>query len=250
MTYGCCHLSLVPVRENASDKSEMVSQLLFGEIFEILETKPKWIKIKIAFDGYTGWIDAKQYLAIDEEIFNRLNEQLLHCTTDLVEYVQDTAEHLLPIVIGSSAEGMKVMNFNTDAVHNNGEVKREKIVSTALLYLNAPYLWGGRSPFGIDCSGLTQMVYKICGIKLMRDASQQAQQGENLSFIEEAQPGDLAFFDNAEGEIIHVGIIMKNNYIIHAHGKVRIDRLDHTGIFNNDIKNYSHQLRVIKHISE
>ena len=116
------------------------------------------------------------------------------------------------------------------------------------MFLNAPYLWGGKTPFGVDCSGFTQMVYKLNGYKLMRDASQQSKQGEALSFIEESEPGDLAFFDNEEGNIIHVGIIMDDNYIIHASGKVRIDRLDHLGIYNAEINKHTHKLRVIKKI--
>ena len=250
MTYGCCHLSLVPVRESASDKSEMVNQLLFGDVFEIIENKPKWVKIKSTFDNYEGWIDAKQYKLLEQNLFENFKNNQLHCSTDMVDYAQDSNDHLIPILLGSSVKNMNSIGYNSESQLSNGKIQRDKIVQTALLYLNSPYLWGGKSPFGIDCSGLTQMVYKICGIQLKRDASEQAKQGENLSFIEEALPGDLAFFDNSEGDIIHVGIIMKNNYIIHAHGKVRIDRIDHTGIFNNNIKNYSHKLRVIKHISK
>jgi len=125
---------------------------------------------------------------------------------------------------------------------------KTKLIETALLYLNTPYLWGGKTPFGIDCSGFTQMVYRLNGFKLLRDASEQATQGDALSFIEESSPGDLAFFDNKEGDIIHVGIIMENNHIIHAHGKVRIDRLDHSGIFNVETRKHSHKLRVIKRV--
>ena len=116
------------------------------------------------------------------------------------------------------------------------------------MYLNSPYLWGGKTPFGIDCSGMVQMVYRLNGYQIQRDASQQAMEGEALSFIEESEPGDLAFFDNEEGRIIHVGIIMEDNHIIHAHGKVRIDRLDHLGIYNVDTKRHTHKLRVIKKI--
>ena len=131
---------------------------------------------------------------------------------------------------------------------SKGVQEKSRLIDTALSYLNAPYLWGGKTPFGIDCSGFTQMVYKINGYSLLRDASQQATQGEALSFIEESEPGDLAFFDNADGDIVHVGIIMKDNHIIHAHGKVRIDRLDHTGIYNAERNIHTHKLRVIKKI--
>ena len=248
MKYGCCHLSLVPVRAEASDKTEMVTQLLFGDVFEILETIPKWVKIKNTFDGYEGWIDTNQFLEINFDQFDKLKNNLMNCSTDLVEYVQDSNHQLLPVSMGSSLGGMTDLGFNFDVKINQGKINRDKLIPTALLYLNSPYLWGGKSPFGIDCSGFTQMVYKICGIKLKRDSSEQAQQGETLSFIEEAEPGDMAFFDNEDGQIIHVGLIMKNNYIIHAHGKVRIDKIDHTGIFNVEKKSYSHQLRVIKKI--
>ena len=121
-------------------------------------------------------------------------------------------------------------------------------MENAMMYINAPYLWGGRSPFGIDCSGFTQLVYKIAGKKLPRDAYQQAEIGQTLSFVEEAQSGDLAFFDNEEGSIVHVGILLQDNEIIHASGKVRIDKIDHQGIFNVDTKRYSHKLRLIKKI--
>ena len=135
-----------------------------------------------------------------------------------------------------------------DGITFSGQLSKEEIVNKAYLFLNSPYLWGGRTPFGIDCSGFSQMVYKLCGYHLQRDAKQQATQGEVLSFIEESEPGDLAFFDNEEGVITHVGIIMKDYYIIHAHGKVRIDLLDHSGIYNLDTKKHTHKLRVIKKI--
>ena len=125
---------------------------------------------------------------------------------------------------------------------------KESLVDTAIMYLKAPYLAGGKTPFGIDCSGFTQMVYKINGYSLERTAEGQSKQGEALSFIEESEPGDLAFFDDNEGIIDHVGIILKDNYIIHVNGHVRIDRIDHTGIFNSEEKLYTHQLRVIKKV--
>lgn len=246
MLYGICPLSVVPVRADANDASEMVTQLLYGDHFEIIETQPKWVKIHIAFDGYEGWLDKKQAFEIDENQFQKLNIQALY-STDLLSLMTTATGQLMPICIGSSLPASEILKHQFDGSTNKGFSKNQ-LVDTAMLYLNSPYLWGGKSPFGIDCSGFSQMVYKISGIKIFRDASEQAKQGQALSFIEESEPGDLAFFDNEEGKIIHVGIMMKDNYIIHAHGQVRIDRIDHSGIFNTETGRYSHNLRVIKKI--
>ncbi|MCY7361282.1 MAG: C40 family peptidase, partial [Ignavibacteria bacterium] len=124
----------------------------------------------------------------------------------------------------------------------------DQITEIALKYLNAPYLWGGRSPYGIDCSGFTQMVYKFFGIRLKRDAYQQAEQGRTIDYIDHTQTGDLAFFHNEDGKIKHVGIILQHKKIIHASGCVRIDSIDHHGIYNHDKKTYSHNLRFFKRI--
>lgn len=248
MQYGICNLSLAPLRQEASDKSELVSQLLYGDYFKILERRKNWSRIRLAFDKYEGFIDNKQYANISSEDFIYLEMAKPKYSTDLVEFIQDENNQLLPVLLGSSLNGLKILNHSFDG---NSTIKinpKSNLIKTASLYLNAPYLWGGKSPFGIDCSGFTQMVYKINGYKLLRDASEQASQGEVLSFIEESEPGDLAFFDNSEGEIIHVGIILENNYIIHAHGYVRIDRLDQSGIYNTLINKHTHKLRVIKKI--
>ncbi|WP_308992101.1 C40 family peptidase [Mariniflexile litorale] len=248
MQYGICNLSMVPLRNEPTDISELVSQVLYGDIFKILEQRKSWSKIRLAFDKYEGWIDNKQLLEITEEQYQELHQQTPRLATDLVEFIEDTNQQLHPILLGSSLNGLSILNHKHDGTFIEGKKVKENLIKTAFLYLNSPYLWGGKSPFGIDCSGFTQMVYKLNGYKLLRDASQQATQGEALSFIEESEPGDLAFFDNNEGVITHVGIIMSDNYIIHAHGKVRIDRLDHSGIYNVDKKIHTHKLRVIKKV--
>ncbi|WNH12066.1 NlpC/P60 family protein [Thalassobellus suaedae] len=248
MQYGICNLSIVPLRKEATDTSELVSQVLYGDIFKILEQRKNWSKIRLAFDSYEGWIDNKQYLETTEEQYKYLHKETPKLCIDLVEFIQDTNQQLHPIVLGSTLNALSILNHSHDGNIVEGKAPKENIIQSAFLYLNAPYLWGGKTPFGIDCSGFTQMVYKLNGYKLLRDASQQATQGEALSFIEESEPGDLAFFDNNEGVITHVGIIMKDNYIIHAHGKVRIDRLDHSGIYNVDKKMHTHKLRVIKKV--
>jgi len=127
-----------------------------------------------------------------------------------------------------------------------GFSQKKHLINNALIFLNAPYLWGGRTPFGIDCSGFTQIIYRLQGIKIPRDAYQQADLGTPLNFIEESEEGDLAFFNNNEGKIVHVGLIMKNNQIIHASGKVRIDKIDQKGIFNIEKNKHTHKLRIIK----
>ena len=251
--FGICNLAIVPVRAEASDRSEQVSQLLFGEHFKIIEMTAKWVQVELAYDNYIGWIDSKQYQAISEEQYQILNDTPIVLNADLVEYITTPNNQLTSITLGASLSFLDIEEINTnkysfEGIKVCGEKPKSDLIKTAFMYLNAPYLWGGKTPFGIDCSGFTQMVYKLNGHKLLRDASQQATQGEALSFIEESEPGDLAFFDNEEGNIIHVGIMMENNYIIHASGKVRIDRLDHLGIYNAETNRHTHKLRVIKKI--
>lgn len=246
MQYGICELSIVPVRSEASDISEMVTQLLYGDHFKIIEERKKWVKIRIAFDLYEGWIDKKQVRFITEDFYSACDKNAVY-SADLIDIITLQKQQIQSICLGSNISPSHLLDHHFEGqIFERQNSKRSQILETAMLYLNAPYLWGGKTPFGIDCSGLTQMVYKANRLHLNRDASQQAQQGQTLSFIEETQVGDLAFFDNNEGNIIHVGIIMGNNYIIHAHRKVRVDRIDHTGIFNVDTRTYSHQLRVLK----
>lgn len=251
--FGICNLSIIPLRIEPNDRSEIVSQVLFGEHFEILEQIKQWAKIKLHFDNYEGWVDVKQFQNISESSYNQLSQDAIVLNSDLIEYITAPDNFLMPIPLGASLSFLNYTtinssNFEFEGLRNSGVKPKSNLIETSFMYLNSPYLWGGKTPFGIDCSGFTQMVYKLNGYHLLRDASQQALQGEALSFIEESEPGDLAFFDNEEGKIIHVGIIMNDNYIIHASGKVRIDRLDHLGIYNAESNKHTHKLRVIKKI--
>lgn len=255
MDYGICNLSIVPLRIEANDTSEMVSQVLFGDHFKVIDKSRSWRKIRLAYDNCEGWIDEKQFLFISKEHYLAIDKSESPVATELVDFVSNDAEQLMPIPLGASLPliqngnlNFETTTFSFEGTSAVGKSLKENLITTAFMYLNAPFLWGGKTPFGIDCSGFTQMVYKLNGCKLLRNAAQQATQGEVLSFIEESEPGDLAFFDNKDGEIIHVGIIMANNYIIHASGKVRIDRLDQSGIFNAELRKHTHKLRVIKKI--
>ncbi|HWY37278.1 MAG TPA: C40 family peptidase [Bacteroidia bacterium] len=256
--FGICNQSIVPCRKEAAHRSEMVTQLLFGEHFTILSETEGWLQIRTAFDEYDCWISNKQFLPVKRDTFKALEDHQ-PLSTEPVQLLYDKGQDtFFPLVIGSTIPFLKNKRFSLEnhdfefsgeyVVPDEKHIDRKKIISTAFIFLNAPYLWGGRSPFGIDCSGFTQLAYKLHGFKLPRDAHQQAGLGLSLSFVEEAQPGDLAFFDNEEGKIIHVGIVLEDHKIIHAAGKVRVDKLDHYGIFNLDTKKYSHHLRVIKKI--
>ncbi|MDF4222532.1 NlpC/P60 family protein [Maribacter sp. M208] len=249
MQYGICQLSIVPVRSSADEVSELITQLLFGEHYKVLESRKNWSRIKTIADKCEGWILNSQLNFIAEDEFTTIQaNQTKNHVAELISFVEDSNQILTPILIGSCIPNTPSMpvNFNGTAI-SKPQIK-ESLVKIALLYLNSPELKGGKSPFGIDSAGFTQMVYKINGYHLLRTAEEQSTQGSALSFVEESEAGDLAFFDNASGEIDHVGIIMNDNYIIHVNGKVRIDRLDHTGIFNNDLRTYTHKLRVIKKV--
>lgn len=248
MQYGINPLSIVAVRNEPCDTSEMVTQLLYGEVFKIIDYRKKWVKIRNAFDNYEGWIDAKQFKEISKISYDNLSQWPQNISNQIFDSVIDLNNQLIMIPIGSNISGCNILKHRYEGEIKQLSFDKKQIIPTAFNFLNSPYLWGGKNPLGIDCSGFTQLVYKLNGFKLLRDASQQASQGDSLSFIEESEPGDLAFFDNEEGDIIHVGIIMEDNYIIHAHGQVRIDRIDHSGIYNVDKKTHTHKLRVIKKI--
>lgn len=236
------------MRKENNHRSELVSQLLYGDCFIVISQKKDWIQITTLRDDYTGWIDHKQYQTITAEEANDITFNTAKYSSQLIDYIETENKFLSTLVLGSNVAAASFFNhqFEGSVVTNIGDKKQ--LIQTASLYLNAPYLWGGKTPLGIDCSGLTQMTYRLHGISIPRDASQQAQVGDTLSFIDESEPGDLAFFDNEEGNIIHVGLLMENHYILHAHGKVRIDRIDQTGIYNLDINQHSHKLRMIKKI--
>lgn len=259
MKYGISQLSVVPGREEPSDKAQMVTQVLFGEHYKIIEERSKWFKIRLAYDKYECWIDRKQGYEVSAEVYDLVEKEAIkHVSTELVTLSKNNLNNeFTPILMGSSLPNLTNQNgnwgdfsysFEGYSTDNQKKPNREAILQHAFMYLNAPYLWGGRGPFGIDCSGFSQIVYKLAGKKLPRDAYQQAEIGQTLSFVEEAEDGDLAFFDNEEGHIIHVGILLNENEIIHASGKVRVDKIDHQGIFNVDTGKYSHKLRLIKKI--
>lgn len=257
MQYGIITLCTVPLRQNSSHKSELVNQLLFGDTYEIINESKEWYQVKTAYDDYEGWLDKKQHTAIKEREYNLYNSEKTGVALDLISSVSN-GQLAFPIACGSSLHEYDGLNFkmcNEKFIYHGQALQAEQIGAynilekVALRYLQTPYLWGGRSPFGIDCSGFTQIVFKCIGVALKRDAYQQAKQGKTVNFVQESKLGDLAFFHNDDGKIIHVGIVLDDQKIIHASGQVRIDMLDHFGIFNKEINGYSHQLKIIKRIT-
>lgn len=255
--YGFCNLTCVPVRAEASDRSEMVNQLLFGEIFEIIDAIKSWKLIRSSHDKYEGFIDEKQFIPVSEEEYKVLLNRPVAERAKKPDWITGSNGFKVMVMPGSPLGGYengkidvsKIADQATDDIDSATENgKPESIADDARVFLGAPYLWGGRSITGIDCSGLVQNVFLMNGIALHRDSSYQAGQGETINMISEAQPGDLAFFDNDEGEIVHVGIIIEDGKIIHASGFVRMDELDHHGIFNRQQKKYTHNLRLIKRL--
>lgn len=230
-----CTVSVAPIRAENSHQSEMTTQLLYGESCEILETIGSFAKIKIDFDDYEGWVDLKQIAPISDEDFVQRKTEIVNRLFGVYDLM----------------DGSTLLSIGSELHSETGNLLAKEIgsvASTALQFLNVPYLWSGRSFFGIDCSGFSQLVYKVHGIRLPREAHQQAELGTVLDFLEEAVPGDLAFFENKEGKISHVGIMLEDQKIIHAFGKVRIDVLDSSGIFNKELNQHTHQLRFLKRI--
>ena len=256
-SFGICQLSVIPVRNQPSHPSEMISQLLFADTFKILEEEDSWLKIEKADDAYVGWIDKKQVILFDNSSLYQLKPSPIFLTSEastlvlkgvLKEPLYLPAGCTLPFYEdGKSKIGNEIYQVTSSNIFvPNQEDFESDVQETAKKFLNAPYLWGGRTHSGIDCSGFSQIVFKMLGISLKRDAYQQAEQGKLVDFLTEAKAGDLAFFDNEEGKITHVGIMLNNSQIIHSSGRVKIDRIDNQGIYLTDLQKYSHRLRIIK----
>lgn len=252
--YGICRVSVAPLRSEPSDKAENASQLLFGEYVEVLEKSDRWWYVRAEYDGYEGWMDFKQLAVIKAEEYEegKTTKTVVPATPlNVITDDDETSYYLSP---GSNLPDLK----DDSCIIGQKEFKLhfspaefafkdiDKLIKDALFFRNSPYLWGGRSFFGIDCSGFVQTVFKLNGIKLKRDAWQQAEEGATVDFLPEVLTGDVAFFDNEEGRIIHVGIMLSPSEIIHASGKVKIDPIDGQGIYSAELGRYTHKLRIIK----
>ena len=247
----------IAVRNEPSENAALETQILFGEVFFVVEEIPGWCRIRSEFDGYEGWIDEKLVIPTSErEITLWLSQPGVIIPSPYLKLIREPEKSSQLISGGSrivfNGEDRNSFVIGKREFYIQGVLNERKpdLEEIAKGFLNTPYLWGGRSCFGIDCSGLSQVVFKIMGKNLPRNASQQIECGNMISFVEEARAGDLAFFDDPEGAITHVGICLGQGRILHASGEVRLDHLDHQGIYNRSLQKYTHHLRVIKRIIE
>ncbi len=253
-SYGITLLSVVSLYHEPGAESPLLVQLLCGTHFRIKERRSRFSRVELEESSLQGWIRNNQYTTVEEEFFTH------HCLNKERRYSNDLIGHgimpqngqLVPLLMGSRVDFLQELGLEYEGetvsvpTLEKSEAIRKHLVDSALTFLKAPEFIGGRTPFGIDAPGLVQLVYRIYGISLPFAAREQARKGEVLSFLEESQPGDLAYCESKGGDISHVGILLGNNYILHTHGQVRVDRIDHTGIFDVQRRRYSHTLRVIK----
>ncbi|GAB2823470.1 C40 family peptidase [Ferruginibacter profundus] len=245
MKYAICCVPVAHVRMTPDHRSEMKSQLLFGEKVTTDNSDIKgWVKITCKADGYEGWCQPAQLQEIDAAQYN--DSDIVVAADWVNEISYDGKPMFIPLgsVLQPKETGIKFSGTMFDPA--KAKTDEATIRQIAFKFLNTAYLWGGRSVFGIDCSGFAQSVYKFLNIPLLRDANLQVTEGEVVGFLQEARCGDLAFFDDEEGQIVHVGILLNDHEIIHASTKVRIDKIDNEGIVNTSTGERTHQLRIIK----
>lgn len=254
--YGLCLLSVVPLRKESKESSEQISQLIFGDTFSILKEEGQWAFIKLYYDNYEGWISRNQYIKISSEEFFVLTKSkplytLSPITKIKIENIKTSKTHIINAPIGSRllSKSYRVNFYKIELLQDSLtppiKLTKQNLEEITKLFDRVPYLWGGKSIFGIDCSGFSQTILKFFNKPILRDASMQITQGEKIENLSQAKAGDLAFFSSESGKITHVGILLSNSMIVHASGFVRTDRIDEKGIIREEDKTYSHTLYQI-----
>ena len=241
------------MRTEANHRSEMVSQVLFGETFYILEQQDSWLKIQLIHDNYSGFVEKKAISPL-KTVFNG---KIIDKNIKLLKNNNFCFEIPIGAKIASKLKKNRfIINNNTYEIESRQAKilkkaiinvdKRKYLIENANKMLGTAYFWGGCTNWGIDCSGFSQLLYKLLDIYIPKDVNEQANCGNLVCFLDDAKPGDLAFFADDNNQIIHVGIIDEGDTIIHASGSVRKDKIDYFGILNVDTQRYTHQLYIVK----
>lgn len=266
LDYGICAESVVAVRKTTSAKSELVTQLVFGDAYKILKlsSDKKWVYIENSYDHYNGWIQMNTVYKVSETYFTNYQKNTHPVVADKLAFVSFKGKKI-PVSLGSTLPfykkgeiklGEEVAKYDGEAKDISKKHSKTQVIVTAKKLLKIPYLWGGKGKQGYDCSGFCQMVFKTNGYILPRDSYQQAEKGKTVK-LSEVQPGDLVFFQRKpqhieNGRVVHVGIVLENENnkvkVIHSAGMVRINKLDKTGLYRDDLGKYSHYLKFIKRL--
>jgi len=253
--------SIVPVRADAREGAEQNTQMLFGELAQVLEEQDRWTRIRLDSDGQEGWVDTKMIAPIAGDDLKAYKAALKKAATvafPMTYAVSENNGQTIPLTAGTRLTNYKDGRFEVLGVGFRidpsmvitvpRELNQETLLQTVRFFLNTPYLWGGKNALGMDCSGFTQIVMSLFGKSLLRNASEQVTQGDPVNDLSQARTGDLAFFDHEDGRISHVGIVIDAERIIHCSGRVKVEKLDPTGIFNAETGEYSHHLTQIRRL--
>ena len=253
--------SVVPVRAEAREGSEQLTQMLFGEMCAILEQKPRWNRVKLNLDGQEGWVDAKMICPMKSEeygTYRKAYESAAIVIFPMAYAVSENNGQTIPLTAGTRLTNYKDGRFEVLGVgfriepsmvtEKPLELNEQNLLQTVRFFLNVPYLWGGKNAMGMDCSGFTQVIMSLFGKALLRNASEQVTQGKAVNELKKAQAGDLVFFDHEDGKISHVGIVIDAERVIHCSGRVKVEKLDEKGIFNAETGEYSHHLTQIRRV--